>query len=157
MNVKAVAPLPNLPPAALKGAQFAIHADGGGLRAALFTAEVLALADDLSCGDFGSHVFAASGVSGGSLGIATWAVMRAELTGDDPWADCKQLREKAGVRESHSYWNWNNPSYRYRFFPLWFSVLNTLSVDHLTAALTSTLTTDLLWRGGMRRGPSLTG
>src|SRR5690349_7426754 len=108
VSVKAVTPLttslpaaslPKLPPAASKVAQLAIHEDSGGLRAALFTAEVLALADDMSCGDFGSHVFAASGVSGRSLGIATWAVMRSELTQlgkeknsnwDDPWAECKR-------------------------------------------------------------------
>ncbi|MDR0781125.1 MAG: hypothetical protein LBF16_10600, partial [Pseudomonadales bacterium] len=92
--------------------QIAIHADGGGLRAALYTAVVLALADDRTCGDFGAHVFAASGVSGGSLGIATWAVMRAELVrlarekhpdAGDPWLECKEKRKEAKIPDGEIY------------------------------------------------------
>lgn len=162
----AAVPLPNAPPAAPKsdravaargGTQLAIHADGGGLRAALYTAEVLAIADDLTCGDFGSHVYAASGVSGGSLGIATWAVMRAELVRlnrennpkwGDPWADCKQQRENAGIREGQAYWDGPRP--------LWTLVLDTLLQDHLTAMLTSMLTVDFLrLSGNAQRGQAL--
>ncbi|MDR2013761.1 MAG: MFS transporter [Rhodanobacter sp.] len=150
----------NPPPAVAitpSGKQIAIHADGGGLRAALFTAEVLALADDMTCGDFGSHVFAASGVSGGSLGIATWAVMRAELRKLEKeshplyasWERCKQQREQAGIKKGEPYPDNNN-------YPLWTLVRNTLLLDHLTPALASTLTTDFLRpRGDAQRGKAL--
>ena len=60
------------------------NAHGGGLRAAAFTAQVLAGADDASCGRFGEQVAAYSGVSGGSLGIATYLVARQRST--SPWA-----------------------------------------------------------------------
>ena len=43
-----------------------VNAHGGGLRAAVFTAQVLARADDATCGAFGQQVAALSGVSGGS-------------------------------------------------------------------------------------------
>lgn len=143
--------------AARSGTQLAIHADGGGLRAALFTAEVLAIADDLTCGDFGSHVFAASGVSGGSLGIATWAVMRAELKRLEAdrknpdfktWIDCKQQRTQAGAPDHLPYWDGPRP--------LWTLVVNTLLQDHLSTTLASMLTTDFLrpW-GTAQRGQAL--
>lgn len=80
----------------------AVHADGGGIRAAYFTAMVLARADDLTCGAFGARVFAASGVSGGSLGLTAWAVLRQELVerrSPDPaksWQAC--VRAKAEGR-----------------------------------------------------------
>ncbi|MDR2239984.1 MAG: MFS transporter [Zoogloeaceae bacterium] len=130
------------------GLQLAIHADGGGLRAALFTAEVLALSDDLSCGDFGSHVFAASGVSGGSLGIATWAAMRAELirlakkrnpASGDPWAHCKQQRIAMQLPGE---------------FPLRNLVYGVLLTDHLTLPLIFMLTTDFV-RWEAQRGQAL--
>ena len=58
------------------GPVFLVSAEGGGMRAAAWTALVLARLDYLTQGTFGDHVFAASGVSGGSLGIATYAAMR---------------------------------------------------------------------------------
>ncbi|MCL1962610.1 MAG: hypothetical protein FWG56_12770 [Desulfovibrionaceae bacterium] len=161
------APLPDAPAAAPEsggveppsGIPLAIHADGGGLRAALYTAEVLAIADDATCGDFGSHVYAASGVSGGSLGIATWAVMRAEfvrlskenkIKGGDLWADCKEQRKRAQIPEGKTYWGIDARR------PLFNLVRNTLLADHLTAALTSALTTDLLRpAGNAYRGQAL--
>lgn len=66
-----------------------VNAYGGGLRAAAFTAEVLAQADDATCGRFGEQVSAFSGVSGGSLGIATYLVARQELKARDGWAKCE--------------------------------------------------------------------
>lgn len=75
-----------------------VHADGGGIRAAYYTAMVLARADDLTCGAFGARVFAASGVSGGSLGLAAWAVLRQELVerrAPDPatrWQACERAK-----------------------------------------------------------------
>lgn len=84
------------------GLYVAIHADGGGIRAAYFTAMVLARADDMTCGEFGARLFAASGVSGGSLGLATWAALRQELVlrqSPDPkhrWMDCDPAAARAG-------------------------------------------------------------
>ncbi|HJT99143.1 MAG TPA: hypothetical protein VJ696_12580, partial [Rhodanobacteraceae bacterium] len=54
---------------------FLVSAEGGGIRAAAWTALVLSRLEAQSGGRFGHHVVAASGVSGGSLGIATWAAM----------------------------------------------------------------------------------
>ncbi|MFK7956794.1 MAG: hypothetical protein AB8B96_11945 [Lysobacterales bacterium] len=51
---------------------FLVSAEGGGIRAAAWTAMVLSQISDQSGGRFDRHVFAASGVSGGSLGIATY-------------------------------------------------------------------------------------
>src|SRR5690606_37338373 len=55
---------------------FVVAAAGGGLRAAYWTALLLAEMDDRTCGQFGRHVLAASGVSGGSLGLALYAAQR---------------------------------------------------------------------------------
>jgi hypothetical protein len=65
-----------------------VNAYGGGLRAAIFTAQVLALADDASCGEFGKHLYALSGVSGGSLGIAVYLIARQTLVPAHIWRDC---------------------------------------------------------------------
>jgi hypothetical protein len=54
---------------------FLVSAEGGGIRAAAWTALVLSRIEAQSGGRFGRHVIAASGVSGGSLGIATYAAM----------------------------------------------------------------------------------
>jgi len=59
------------------GPIYLVAAAGGGIRAAFLTASYLAAADDLSDGTFGKRVFVISGISGGSLGAATYA-----LTGD---------------------------------------------------------------------------
>lgn len=55
---------------------FFVAASGGGLRAAYWTASLLAAMDDRTCGQFGGHVFAISGVSGGSLGVAAYLAQR---------------------------------------------------------------------------------
>ena len=55
---------------------FLVAASGGGLRAAYWTATLLAAMDDRTCGRFGDHVFAVSGVSGGSLGLAAYLAQR---------------------------------------------------------------------------------
>jgi hypothetical protein len=57
-----------------------VAADGGGIRAAYWTAAVLAELEDRSpksAVPFSRHVFAISGVSGGSLGAATFAAILA--------------------------------------------------------------------------------
>lgn len=67
---------------------FVVAASGGGLRAAYWTASLLAKLDDATCGQFSRHVYAYSGVSGGSLGIAAFEAQRAasqKNTGCEPW------------------------------------------------------------------------
>lgn len=67
-----------------------VAAPGGGARAAYWTTLVMrGIAKEDPC--FGSSIFAASGVSGGSVGLALWAVSGTaaagnalELTGPDP-------------------------------------------------------------------------
>jgi hypothetical protein len=49
-----------------------VTADGGGIRAALETAAVLAQLDDDSNGEFFHNIYALSGVSGGAIGLATY-------------------------------------------------------------------------------------
>lgn len=49
-----------------------VAAEGGGIRAAYFTAQVLAAIQD-RCPAFARHLFVISGVSGGSVGAATFA------------------------------------------------------------------------------------
>ncbi len=56
---------------------FVVAAEGGGIRAAYWTALVLATLEDRHPG-FACHVFAVSGVSGGSLGGAVFAALTAE-------------------------------------------------------------------------------
>jgi hypothetical protein len=56
---------------------FVVAASGGGLRAAYWTALTLAKLDDATCGQFSRHVYAYSGVSGGSLGVAAFEAQRA--------------------------------------------------------------------------------
>jgi hypothetical protein len=55
---------------------FVVAASGGGLRAAYWTALLLAKLDDATCGQFSRHVYAYSGVSGGSLGVAAFEAQR---------------------------------------------------------------------------------
>lgn len=130
----------------------AIHADGGGLRAAFFTASVLALADDLTCGRFGTHLFAASGVSGGALGIASWAVLRQELVArrggpEQVWKECLRLHIPARVMRGEGI-----PTYTP---PLANLVLRTLARDHLAAPLAAMVTPGPPWRSAARRGQAL--
>lgn len=51
---------------------YLVSAEGGGLRAAYWTGRVLAEINERSIGHLSSHAFVYSGVSGGSLGIATF-------------------------------------------------------------------------------------
>lgn len=67
---KATLPSPDSSPV------FVVAASGGGLRAAYWTALLLAELDDVTCGQFSRHVYAYSGVSGGSLGVAAFAALR---------------------------------------------------------------------------------
>jgi predicted acylesterase/phospholipase RssA len=52
---------------------YLVSAEGGGIRAAYWSAAVLAEMDAKTHGDFRKHVLVFSGVSGGSLGVAAFA------------------------------------------------------------------------------------
>ncbi len=118
--------------AATEGRFVAVHADGGGLRAAYFTAMVLAGADDATCGKFGDRLYAASGVSGGSLGIAAWSVLRRELVlfEAERGAGWKQACER------------QTAAARYEQGTLRKLMARTLVQDHLSGPLVKMLSTD---------------
>ncbi len=71
-----------------------VSAEGGGIRAAYWTAAVLGKLEDEIPG-FGCHVFALSGVSGGSLGIAVYAALVADRLQADGTV-CPEDAEDAG-------------------------------------------------------------
>ncbi|HSA90639.1 MAG TPA: hypothetical protein VLF42_12150 [Burkholderiales bacterium] len=71
---------------------FVVAAAGGGLRAAYWTATILATADDRTCGEFGRHAYAYSGVSGGALGIAAYLAQRQVWQAKPPAERCKHGR-----------------------------------------------------------------
>jgi len=54
---------------------YLVSAEGGGIRAAAWTALVLTRLEQESDGRFSRHLLAASGVSGGSLGLALFAAL----------------------------------------------------------------------------------
>lgn len=112
-----------------------VNAHGGGLRAALFTAQVLAELDDMSCGEFGRRIERLSGVSGGSLGIAVYLVLRQEFVAAGGWTDCATVRAR-GLR-------------------LTLKVDNVLLQDHLSAALARMLSVDLIPGVVPERGQAL--
>ena len=74
-----------------------VAAEGGGIRAALWPAIVLGTLQDLSLQrgpgqpDFASHVFAISGVSGGSVGAAVFGALCAD------GRDAGKMRERAAA------------------------------------------------------------
>ena len=74
-----------------------IAAEGGGIRAALWPAIVLGTLQDMSLQrgpgrpDFASHVFAISGVSGGSVGAAVFGALCAD------GRDAGEMRERAAA------------------------------------------------------------
>lgn len=62
---------------------FIVAAEGGASRAALWTLAALRRLDAVTDGEFGRRLFALSGVSGGSLGVATYAAVQAAAPGND--------------------------------------------------------------------------
>jgi len=77
---------------------FIVTADGGGIRSAWWTAGILARIQGRSP-DFHSRIFALSGVSGGSLGVALFASQTAQVAdgvedrdrcGDGVWSECAE-------------------------------------------------------------------
>jgi hypothetical protein len=71
---------------------FFVAAAGGGVRAAFWTATVLAAADDATCGEFGRHIYAYSGVSGGALGVSAYLAQR------QVWEERKQAEGNVCLR-----------------------------------------------------------
>ena len=67
---------------------YLVAAEAGGLYAAQFTAKILARIQD-QCPSFSQHVFAVSGVSGGSLGAAMFAALAKKEATNAPWKPCK--------------------------------------------------------------------
>ena len=155
---QAAAPPPVLPlrtSASGPGRDLAIHADGGGIRAALFTASVLALADDMTCGEFGELVRVASGVSGGSVGIAAWAGLREDyVRHGGAWKHCVPQRHVEVPRDLLS----GRASFGAGQFPLTFRVRYMLAQDHLSPIVAAMVTRDLLphwWTSKAARGQAL--
>jgi hypothetical protein len=66
---------------------FLIAAEGGGIRAAYITAQILSAIQDV-CPAFAQHVFAISGVSGGSLGSGVFAGLTARQAANRPGLPC---------------------------------------------------------------------
>jgi len=110
-------------PASAKSPHVLVNAYGGGLRAAVFTAEFLAQADDATCGEFGESIAAVSGVSGGSLGLATYLVARQEFKARGGWKDCDKPTDTART-------------------PLTDLVTRALVQDHLSTAIARMLAVD---------------
>ncbi len=67
---------------------FLVATEAGGLYAAQFAAKVLARLQD-RCENFAQHVFAISGVSGGSLGAAIFASLAKQGAPNGGWKPCK--------------------------------------------------------------------
>ena len=119
-----------------KNQDIIVNAYGGGLRAGLFTAKLLARIDDMSCGEFGQKLDRLSGVSGGSLGIAIYATLRQEYVVSGGWpADCKQKMPRLPNLE-----------------PL---VSDVLVQDHLSPILARMLSIDLVPGITPQRGQAL--
>ena len=74
---------------------FLVATEGGGIRAAYFTANVLAALQE-RCPAFAQHTLAISGVSGGSVGAAVFAALAADHARNVTSADCTMAGQKPG-------------------------------------------------------------
>lgn len=74
---------------------FIVSAEGGGLRAAYFTALVLASIQD-RCPRFAQHTFVISGVSGGSLGATVFAGLAAQSAKNEAGLPCELSPSELG-------------------------------------------------------------
>ena len=82
---------------------FLVAAEGGGIRAAYWTATLLGAMQDANP-QFTDHVYAMSGVSGGSLGIATFAALvKAGNAKADVAADCRKNGALSYERCAHAF------------------------------------------------------
>jgi hypothetical protein len=77
---------------------FIVAAQGGGLYAAYHTARVLAVLQD-ECPAFAQHVFAISGVSGGSLGAAVFASAVKSISPEQTLEPCREPGSSAPFLE----------------------------------------------------------
>ncbi|QIE30210.1 YCF48-related protein [Caballeronia sp. SBC2] len=117
-----------VPAAAATQQDVVVNAHGGGIRAALFTAEYLARLDDRTCGEFGNRIRAISGVSGGSLGIGVYLTLRQALVSQGGWLTyCEPSKQHALFDQG----------------PLENMVKSALLRDHLSAPLVTMLTRDI--------------
>jgi hypothetical protein len=82
------------------GPVYIVSAEGGGIRAAAWTALVLSQLEHDSGGQFSRHMLMGSGISGGSLGLGLFAAMvNGERSGALRPEDLPQLTEDFNVRE----------------------------------------------------------
>lgn len=105
---------------------FLVATEGGGIRAAYFTADVLAALQE-RCPAFAQHTIAISGVSGGSLGAGIFAALTADQVRNDPNPGCNL----AGLKKNGA---------------LTVRAQNALSTDLLSPLLGATLFPDALQR-----------
>jgi hypothetical protein len=84
------------------GPVFLVAAEGGGIRAAYWTAIALAEMQDRNPA-FARHVFAISGISGGSLGAAVFDALLAEQRDRGGELPCGRLRGCAGKVLGHDF------------------------------------------------------
>ena len=80
---------------------YVVAAEGGGLYAAYQTTQLMTRLQDL-CPGFAQHVFAISGVSGGSLGAAVFSAMAGEEA-SKPAGPCQKDTGKRGPLEERSH------------------------------------------------------
>jgi len=80
---------------------FLVATEGGGIRAAYFTASVLD-AIEQKCPGFAQHVIAISSVSGGSVGSAVFAGQSADVTPNTDVPGCTHAPMKPGAKLSQA-------------------------------------------------------
>ena len=109
-GVKAVATeVSGVPPAVVDDPIFLVAAEGGASRSGWWVAHVLGSADYVTHGEFSRRVFAVSGISGGSLGAATWVALLARGRGaaaspPAPAASFPTARDCATLARDHRNW-----------------------------------------------------
>jgi hypothetical protein len=114
-------------PAEAKHPVYIVATEGGGIRAAYWTASVLTALQD-AAPQFSDHVFAISAVSGGSLGAATFTSLVADSNRAKATSDCDPLNKPE-----------NQKTFR-------FAAQQALSYDFLAPTLASLLHADLVQR-----------
>jgi Flp pilus assembly protein TadD len=80
---------------------FLVSAAGGGIYAAYYAAQVLARLQD-RCPNFAQHVFAISGVSGGSLGAAVFSALSKDMARNGAVDLCSFDRHRSGPMENRA-------------------------------------------------------